>query len=72
MGLRAYVIILLILYACSFMESVMSTHIADRIYQRMLRYEDHQENYQSSLILIHHSNFHEFSFYLSSGVFYCN
>ena len=49
MGLRAYVIILLILYACSFMESVMSTHIADRIYQRMLRYEHHQENYQSSL-----------------------
>ena len=49
MGLRVYVIILLILYACSFMESVMSTHIADKIYQRMLRYEHHQENYQSSL-----------------------
>ena len=27
----------------------MSTHIADRIYQRMLRYEHHQVNYQSSL-----------------------
>ena len=49
MGLRAYVIILLILYACNFMESVMTTHIAYRIYQRMLRYEHHQENYQSSL-----------------------
>ena len=49
MGLRAYVITLLILYACSFMESVMPTHIADRIYQRMLRYEHHQENQQSSL-----------------------
>ena len=49
MGLRAYVIILLILYACCFMENVMSTHIADRIYQRSLRYEHHQENYQSSL-----------------------
>ena len=47
--MRAYVIILLILYACSFMESVMSTHTADRIYQWMLRYEHHQENYQSSL-----------------------
>ena len=49
MGLGVYVINLLILYACSFMESVMSTHIADRIYQRMLRYEHHQENYESSL-----------------------
>ena len=49
MGLRGYVIILLILYAFNFMESVMSTHIADRIYQRMLPYEHHQENYQSSL-----------------------
>ena len=47
MGSRVYVIILLILYACSFM--VMSTHIADKIYQRKLRYEHHQENYQSSL-----------------------
>ena len=49
MGLRVYVIILLILYACSFMESVMSTHIVDRIYQCMLRYEHHQQNNQSSL-----------------------
>ena len=49
MGLRVYVIILLILYACSFMESAMSTRIADRIYQQMLRYEHHQENYKSSL-----------------------
>ena len=49
MGFRAFVIILLILYACSFMKSVMSTHITDRIYQRMLGYEHHQENYQSSL-----------------------
>ena len=49
MGLRTYVIILLILYACSFIVSIMSTHIADRIYQRVLRYEHHQENYQSSL-----------------------
>ena len=31
------------------MKSVISTYIADRIYQRMLRYEHHQENYQSSL-----------------------
>ena len=36
MSLGAYVIILLILYAFSFMKSVMSNHIADRIYQRML------------------------------------
>ena len=49
MGLRTYVIILLILFACSFTKSVMSTHIADRIYQRMLRYEHHQENYQGSV-----------------------
>ena len=49
MGLGAYVIILLTLYACSFMESVMSIHIADRIYQRMVPYEHHQENYQSSI-----------------------
>ena len=47
MGLRAYVIILLILFACSFMKSVMPTHIADRIYQRMLRH--HQENYQGNV-----------------------
>ena len=26
------------------MERVISTHIADRIYQRMLRYEHHQES----------------------------
>ena len=49
MGLRTYVIILLILYACSFIVSIMSTHIADRIYQRVLRYEHRQENYQTSL-----------------------
>ena len=38
------------LYACSLTESVMSTHITDRIYQRMLRYEHHHENYKNSLL----------------------
>ena len=28
----------------------MSTHITDRIYQRMLRYEHHHENYKNSLL----------------------
>ena len=28
----------------------MSTHITDRIYQRMLRYEHHRENYKNSLL----------------------
>ena len=41
MGLTVYVIILLILYVCSFMGSAMSTCITDRIYQRMLRYDHH-------------------------------
>ena len=49
MGLRVYMIILQILYACSFMESGMSTDITDRIYHQMLWYEHHQGNYQSSL-----------------------
>ena len=49
MGLRVYMIILQILYACSFMESGMSTDITDRIHQQMLWCEHHQENYQSSL-----------------------
>ena len=38
------------LHACSLIESVMSTHITDRIYQRMLRYEHHHENYKHSLL----------------------
>ena len=44
-GLRVYVIILLVLYACSFMESVMSTHIADRIYQNLTKYVEKLTNY---------------------------
>ena len=49
MGMRVYVIILLILCLCSFIESEMSSHITYRIYQRILRYQHHQESYLSSL-----------------------
>ena len=36
--------------ACSLTESVMSAHITNRIYQRMLRYEHQHENYKNSLL----------------------
>ena len=31
------------------MEGLMSNHISDKIYRRMLQYEHHQENYRNSL-----------------------
>ena len=40
------------LSACSLTDSVMPTYITDRIYQRMLRYEHHHENYKNSLLNI--------------------
>ena len=36
--------------ACSLTESVMSVHITNGIYQRMLRYEHDHENYKNSLL----------------------
>ena len=42
--------ILFSLYAYSLIKSVMSTHVTNRIYQRMLRYEHHHENYKNSLL----------------------
>ena len=36
--------------ACSLTESVMSAHITNGIYQRMLRYEHQHENYENSLL----------------------
>ena len=41
-----------IVNACNLIESVMSTHITDtdRIYQRMLRYEHHHENFKNGLL----------------------
>ena len=51
MDWKVFVItIIFIPYACSFMESLMSNQITDKIYQRMLRYEHHQENYRKSLL----------------------
>ena len=51
MDWKVFVITIIVpLYACSLTESVMSTHITDRIYQRMLRYEHHHENYKNSLL----------------------
>ena len=37
-------------YACTLTESLMPMHITDRIYQRMLRYEQHREHYKNSLL----------------------
>ena len=36
--------------ACSLTESVMSAHITNGIYQRMLRYEHEHKNYKNSLL----------------------
>ena len=51
MGLKVLVITLLIIpYVCSFMESLMSHHISDKICRRILQYEHRQENYRNSLL----------------------
>ena len=51
MDLKVFVInIIFIPHVCSFMEGLMSYQTTDRIYQRMLRYEHHQENYRNSLL----------------------
>ena len=42
--------ILFSLYAYSLIKSVMSTHVTNRIYQRMLRYEHHHKSYKNSLL----------------------
>ena len=50
MDLKALVIILLMIpYICSFMESLMSNHISENKYQQMLQYEHHQGTYRNSL-----------------------
>ena len=51
MGLKVLVITLLIIpYVCSFMESLMSHHISDKLCRRILQYEHRQENYRNSLL----------------------
>ena len=51
MGLKVLVLTLLTIPdVYSFMESLMSNHISDKIYRWMLQYEHHQENYRNSLL----------------------
>ena len=47
MGFKAFVIILLMIpYICSFMESLMSNQISENKYRQMLQYEHHQGTYR--------------------------
>ena len=52
MAVKVFVITLFIFlpYVCGFMENFFATHSTDRIYQRILRNEHHQENYKNSLL----------------------
>ena len=53
MAWKIFVITIIVtFYACSLTESIMSTHITDRIYRRMLRYEYHYLNLKMNVYLV--------------------
>ena len=50
-GLKVSLITLIIIpYVWRSKESLMSNHMSDRIHQRILQYEHHQEKYRNSLL----------------------
>ena len=52
MAVNVFVITLFIFLPCvwGFMKNLFAIHATDRIYQRILRNEHHQENYKNSLL----------------------